>query len=172
MKKIGIFFGSETGNTKKIAYFIYNKISIYFYVKVLNIAKSSKNDFLDFDIFILGTSTWYCGELQNDWNEFLNILKTINLDGKTVAFFGCGNQENYSDFFCNGMYFLYKVIIKKKVNLIGYWPNINYNFIHSKSLFNKKYFIGLVIDEDCQLELTENRLSVWLGKLLLDINNI
>jgi flavodoxin I len=31
------------------------------------------------------------------------VLKNANLSGKTIALFGCGDSESYSDTFCDGM---------------------------------------------------------------------
>ncbi len=172
MYNIGIFFGSNTGNTKKVAYKIKNKISNFFFVNILDISNVSKNDFLNYDIFILGTSTWYYGKLQYDWNIFFDSFKKINFYNKIVSFFGCGNQKEYSNCFCNGLYKLYNVVYKKNAKIIGYWPSINYNFNYSKSLLNKNYFIGLIIDEYNQSNLTDKRIYIWVSKLILDIYNI
>ncbi len=172
MFKIGIFFGSDTGSTKKVAYFIYEKISKYIDVSILNIVDSCLNDFEDFDILIIGTSTWYYGELQYDWDNFLSKFKKINFTNKIVCFFGCGNQKDYSDYFCNGVYKLYNIVKKNDALIIGYWPTKNYFFKDSISLINKHYFIGLMIDEINQYQFTNRRISIWVSKLLVDIYNL
>ncbi len=169
MFKIGIFYGSDTGNTKKIAYYIYEKMSIYFDVNIFNISSVSLKNFKKFDIFILGTSTWYCGELQYDWDNFLNKFKKINFLNKIVCFFGCGDQKNYSNHFCNGIYKLYDIAKKNNALIMGYWPNKNYFFHNSLSLINKCYFVGLVLDEINQCEFTNKRINIWLSKLIIDI---
>ncbi len=171
MCKVGIFFGSDTGNTKRVSYYILEKFSKYFDTSILNIANSSVYDFYEFDILILGTSTWYCGELQYDWDDFLYNFKSINFSNKIISFFGCGNQEDYGDYFCSGIYKLYKIVIKDNPIILGYWPVCNYKFIYSKSLLNKSYFFGLVLDEDYQSEFTIRRVNIWTSKLLLDIFN-
>ncbi len=171
MFKVGIFFGSDTGNTKKIAYIIYEKINKYFDVNISDISSNSLKDFKDFDIYILGTSTWYYGELQYDWDNFLNDFKKINFLNKIVCFFGCGNQKDYSNYFCNGIYKLYNIAKKNNALIIGYWPNKNYFFHNSSSLINKHYFIGLVIDEINQYKFTNKRINIWLSKLIIDIFN-
>ncbi len=172
MYNIGIFFGSDTGVTKRIAFIIKKKINNYFNVDILNISESSKNDFLNYDILILGTSTWYQGELQYDWDDFLSCFKKINFNKKIVSFFGCGNQKDYSNCFCNSVYKLYNIVYKKNGYIIGYWPINNYKFNYSKSLFNKNYFIGLMIDEHNQSEFTNRRISIWVSNLIINIYNI
>ncbi len=171
MCNIGIFYGSDTGNTKKVAFKIKKKISKYFNSDIIDISKSSKNNFLNYDIFILGTSTWYYGELQYDWSIFLSSFKKINFSNKIVSFFGCGNQKKYNNYFCDAIYKLYNIVLKKNAKIIGYWPLIDYKFNKSKSLLNKKYFIGLTIDKDNQNNLTNKRICIWVSKLILDIYN-
>ncbi len=172
MFKVGIFFGSDTGSTKKVAYLIYEKINKYMDVSILNIIDSCLNDFKNFDVLIIGTSTWYSGELQYDWDNFLNKFKKINFIDKIVCFFGCGNQKDYSNHFCNGVYKLYKIVKKNNSLIIGYWPTKKYFFKNSISLINKHYFIGLMIDEVNQCKFTNKRINIWVSKLILDIFNL
>ncbi len=172
MCKLGIFYGSDTGYTRKISYYINKKLNIYFNTKVLDISQVSINDFIDYKILLLGTSTWYYGELQYDWDNFLEDFKKIDFSNKIVSFFGCGNQIDYSNCFCDGIYKLYKIVIKNNVNIIGYWPVNNYIFNYSKSLLNKNYFIGLVLDEINQSKLTKKRINIWLSYLIVNIFNI
>ncbi len=172
MFRIGIFFGSDTGNTKNIAYQIYEKINKYFYTSIFDIRNSTINNFISCDILILGTSTWYCGELQYDWDIFLKKFKKINFFKKIICFFGCGDQKNYGNYFCDGIYKLYNIINKNNSLIIGYWPNKNYFFDNSTSLLNKNYFLGLIIDEVNQSKLTNKRINSWVSKLLVDLYNL
>ncbi len=171
MFKIGIFYGSDTGNTKNIAYLIYEKLTKYFNTHILNINNVSIESFKKFDIFIFGTSTWYCGELQYDWDNFLKDFKKINFSKKIVSFFGCGNQKDYINNFCDGVYKLYNIVKSNNGLIIGYWPTKNYFFKKSLSLINKNYFIGLMIDEISQSKLTNKRINIWISKLVVDILN-
>ncbi|QIE02013.1 flavodoxin FldA [Buchnera aphidicola] len=165
MKKIGIFFGSDTGNTEKIAKliqkYIGNDIAI-----LHDINESSKQDIEKFTFLILGIPTWYYGEAQCDWDDFLPILKKINFSNKTVALFGCGDQEDYSEYFCDAISLIYKIIKKNHGKIIGKWPTQGYCFEQSKALLNKEYFVGLILDEDRQPEQTKVRIKEWL-KLIL-----
>lgn len=160
MKNIGIFFGSDTGNTEKVAKLIQkyigkNTSSLY------DISNSKKEDIESFDYLIFGIPTWYYGEVQCDWDDFLPILKRINFLNKTVAFFGCGDQEDYGEYFCDAISVLYNLINKQKANVVGKWSTEGYNFEASKALLNKNYFMGLIIDEDRQPEKTEKRVKKW-----------
>ncbi|CAL4326360.1 flavodoxin FldA [Buchnera aphidicola] len=165
MKKIGIFFGSDTGNTEKIARliqkFIGKDISI-----LHDISNSSKKDIEHFDFLILGVPTWYYGEVQCDWDDFLPILKKIDFSNKTVALFGCGDQEDYGEYFCDALGIIYNVIKKNKANIVGKWSTKKYSFEHSKALLNKDYFVGLVLDEDRQSDKTKLRVAEWIKQIL------
>ncbi|AYN24766.1 flavodoxin FldA [Buchnera aphidicola] len=164
MKKIGIFFGSDTGNTEKVAKLIQKKIGNSSILH--DISNASKKDIELFDYLILGVPTWYYGEMQCDWDDFLPILKKINFLQKTVALFGCGDQEDYGEYFCDALGLIYKVLKKNNAKIIGKWPTIEYNFESSKALLNKDYFVGLALDEDRQSEKTEKRIKKWISNIL------
>ncbi|WP_416821741.1 flavodoxin domain-containing protein, partial [Cronobacter sakazakii] len=56
MAIVGIFFGSDTGNTENIAKIIQKQLGTDV-AEVHDIAKSSKEDLEAFDILLLGTPT-------------------------------------------------------------------------------------------------------------------
>ncbi len=168
MINIGIIYGSNTGRTKKIAFLIYKKIIKYYNTSVLNISNLSLRDFLKFNVLILGVSTWYNGKLQQDWHNFLPVLKKIDFKKKIVAFFGCGNQKFYKNYFCNAISILHNIVIKNNAKIIGYYSTYGYKFKFSKSLYKDK-FMGLCIDEDNQSELSKKRVSSWVNKIVLSL---
>ncbi|QCI24938.1 flavodoxin FldA [Buchnera aphidicola (Rhopalosiphum padi)] len=165
MKKIGIFFGSDTGNTEKSAKLIHKEIGSN--ISILHdISNASKKDIEIFDYLILGVPTWYYGEIQCDWDDFLPTLKKINFLNKTIALFGCGDQEDYAEYFCDALGLIHKVLKKNNAKIVGKWPTIEYNFESSKALLNKDYFVGLALDEDRQPEKTEERIKTWIKNIL------
>ncbi|WP_343192410.1 flavodoxin FldA [Buchnera aphidicola (Taiwanaphis decaspermi)] len=164
MIKMGIFFGSDTGNTEKVSSMIFKEIKNK-NIKIFDISNVKKKDFINFDSFIIGIPTWYYGELQCDWDDFLPKLKKIDFKNKKVAIFGCGDQEDYSEYFCDAIGIIYNVLYKKKANIYGLWSAKGYNFTSSKALFDKSKFFGLVIDEDRQSELTHTRIKKWIKQL-------
>ncbi|QCI22746.1 flavodoxin FldA [Buchnera aphidicola] len=165
MKKIGIFFGSDTGNTEKIAKllqkYIGNNISVLY-----DISNTVQKDIENFNFLILGVPTWYYGEVQCDWDDFLPTLKKINFSNKTVALFGCGDQEDYSEYFCDAVGVIHDIVKKNKAKIIGKWPTKEYCFEQSKALLNQEYFFGLILDEDRQPEKTEHRIKQWVQKII------
>ena len=48
--------------------------------------------------------------------------------------------------------------------IVGHWPNEGYEFNASSALEADK-FVGLVIDQDNQYDLTDERLDAWLETL-------
>ncbi|QIQ41886.1 MAG: flavodoxin FldA [Buchnera aphidicola (Microlophium carnosum)] len=165
MEKIGIFFGSDTGNTEKIAKliqkYIGNDMSVLY-----DISNTFQKDIENFNSLILGVPTWYYGEVQCDWDDFLPTLKKINFSGKTVALFGCGDQEDYSEYFCDAVGVIHNIIKKNKATIIGKWSTKEYCFEQSKALFNEQYFVGLLLDEDRQSEKTTHRIKQWVKEII------
>ncbi len=46
----------------------------------------------------------YYGEAQCDWDDFFPTLEEIDFNGKLVALFGCGDQEDYyAEYFCDAL---------------------------------------------------------------------
>ena len=99
MKKTIVVYGSSTGTCESIANTIAEKLG----VEAINVSDFNADVVAENDNLILGTSTWGAGELQDDWYDGINVLKGADLSGKTVAIFGCGDAESYSDTFCGAM---------------------------------------------------------------------
>lgn len=168
MEKIGIFFGSDTGNTERIANMIYKTLGKNI-AMIHDIANSTKENIEAYKILIFGIPTWYYGELQCDWDDFIPYLKEIDFSNKLVGIFGCGDQEDYGEYFCDAIGIIHNIIKNNNAIIIGNWPNINYDFESSKALLNKDYFFGLAIDEDRQSDMTNNRVKKWTKKILKEI---
>lgn len=77
------------------------------------------NELEAYDCLIFSTLTWYDGELQDDWDAYLNHLKKVNLSGKKVACFGLGDQEGYGSDFVSGMCIIYDVAITQGATTVG-----------------------------------------------------
>lgn len=167
-KKVGIFYSSDTGNTEKIAKMIHTQIG----KKISDISEISnciKTDIEYYNKLIFGIPTWYYGEPQCDWDSFLPTLKKINFSGKDIAIFGCGDQEDYSEYFCNAMYILYKITLRNGGNIVGFWPTSGYHFNKSKSVINNGLFVGLAIDEDRQPNMTLTRIQSWVKQICYEM---
>jgi flavodoxin I len=157
-----IIFGSSTGDTENVATRIAEKQKDE--TKIINVNDMTPEVFEDCGLILLGSSTWGDGELQDDWEAKIDILKAVDLSGKRVGFFGCGDQEMYSDTFVNAIGILYEAVKDSNGEIVGSWPTDGYSFSESAAVIDGK-FIGLALDENNQSELTESRISEWVIKL-------
>ena len=107
MNKTIVVFGSSTGTCESIA----EKIASRLGAEVMNVQDLTVDIVAANVNLILGTSTWGAGEMQDDWYEGINVLKSSDLTGKTVALFGCGDCESYGDTFVGGMGELYELLL-------------------------------------------------------------
>ena len=157
MQNIAIIFGSSVGNTR----FVAEKIHTHFPEADLIPAETADLEALKkYDVLIMGTSTWGVGQLQDDFETFVENFLTLDLSGKTIALFGLGDQQTYADTFCNGMGKLYELLEKQKPRFIGQWPGDDYDFSES-SAFKDGMFVGLALDEDNEPDLTDGRIAIW-----------
>ncbi len=159
-KKIGLFYGTQTGNTQTIAEMIQAKLGSTV-VTLHDISNCDATDFADYDCVIVGCPTWNIGELQSDWDGFYQELDEMDFTGKLVAYFGTGDQVGYADNFQDAIGILEEKISERGGKTVGYWSTEGYDFNASKALRNDK-FVGLAIDEDNQADLTAERVSAWV----------
>lgn len=169
MKRIGIFYGSTTGNTEKIAQNIKSNLTPGL-VDIYNVKNTSCEDIERYDNIILGSSTWGKGILQSDFEYFLyNTLQNANLKGKKIAIFGTGDSAIYPDSFADSMGIIFEALEGKGVTFVGEFPIDGYQFESSLSIFGDK-FIGLPLDDDSDEEQNKLRISIWTDLLKLDLN--
>lgn len=155
---IGIFYGSSVGNTR----FVAEKLELLLPNSELNpVETATQEDIEKYDFLILGTSTWGIGNMQDDFETFVDTLVGSDLIGKTIALFGLGDQFTYPDTYCNGMGKLYELIKDKGCTFVGSWPTDDYDFSDSVAVVDGK-FVGLALDEDNEPDLTDYRLNEWI----------
>lgn len=160
---VGIFYGSNGGATKGVAEMIKDELGVE--ADLIDIADAKVDDFEKYTKIILGTSTWGEGDLQDDWDDFFDDFTNVDFTGKTVAFFGVGDQDGYPDNFLDGMGTLYEQAVKKGANVVGDgWSVEGYDFDESTAVVDGA-FVGLAIDEDNQEELTPERVKKWTGSI-------
>ena len=172
MSRIGLFFASSTGNTRRIAKAIKKRFDDDTMADALNVNKATAELVAGYSFLIFGTSTLGGGQLPGlstdcmggGWEEFLPQLKEVDFSGKTVALFGLGNQDKYPDEFVDAMGEIYHFVIARGAKVVGAWPADEYDFISSKALVDDE-FVGLVLDQENQKLLTETRLEQWLKQI-------
>jgi flavodoxin I len=164
MSQIGLFYGTQTGNTQTEAELIQQEFGGDSIVDLHDIARAETSDFEPYNAIIIGCPTWNVGELQSDWEDFYDQLDKIDFSGKKVAYFGMGDQEGYPDSFQDAMGILEEKISAQGGVTVGYWSTESYDFSESKAVRDGK-FIGLALDEDNQPALTEKRIKAWVLQL-------
>ncbi|QKF67935.1 flavodoxin [Arcobacter venerupis] len=160
-----IFFASSTGNSEEIA----NKISLELNkIEVFDLAGTKIDKINEYDKLILGGSTWGDGELNDDWEDVWGDFSKLDLSNKTIALFGLGDQESYSDEFCSAMGIIYEQIANSGAKIIGFTSSDGYYHDASKAQLNNQ-FVGLAIDEDNQSDLTDKRIKDWANTIREEI---
>ncbi len=163
MKKIGILYGSSEGNTESVAKTIASKLGVDS-ADVHDVAKANAEDASNYDVLLLGCSTWGAGDMQDDWYDFLPKLQKIDLSGKLVALFGCGDSASFSDTFCGALGTLRNDLASTGCSFIGEVDASEYTYDDSDAVSDGK-FCGLPIDEVNESDKTEERIDSWLEQL-------
>jgi flavodoxin I len=164
MAKVGLFYGTQTGNTQTIAEAIQAAMGGDSIVNLQDIASASPEDFEPYECIIVGCPTWNIGELQADWEGFYDELDNINFNGKKVAYFGCGDQVGYADNFQDAMGILEEKMAELGGKTVGHTSTEGYEHSESRAVRGDK-FCGLAIDEDNQSDLTDQRIKAWVAQL-------
>lgn len=167
MQTIALFYGSTNGNTAAVAQRIQQEFAATALatVELLDIAEFYLDEMLDFDCLILGVPTWNTGQLQQDWEASFAEFDHLDLQGKTIALFGLGDQAGYPATFVDALFFVADKVRERGAQLVGRWPTVGYTFTASWAV-EMDTFIGLVLDEDNQPELTPLRIGVWVQQLI------
>jgi len=160
MSKTIVVFGSSTGTCEGIA----DKIAAKLGVETLNVQDLTSDIVAANDNLILGTSTWGAGEMQDDWYDGVKVLQGADLNGKTIAFFGCGDAESYGDTFVGGIGELYNAIKDSGAKFIGAVSTDGYNFSDSDAVVDGK-FIGLPLDDVNEDDKTDGRIDAWIAAI-------
>lgn len=167
---IGIFYGSTYGNTANAAKILKAELEQIEGVTVQNfdISFAKIEQMLEFDVVLVGSSTWYIGEVQDDWLDKHQGLSGLAWNGKPVALFGSGDQMTYSDTFQDALGIIGTELEKGGARLIGFTSAAGYKHEASKGQ-RKELFIGLALDDDNEGKLTQPRIKNWIGQLVGEI---
>jgi len=156
---IAIIYGSNGGATEGVAKMIKDKLALE--ADLLDVGRIKMDKLSEYSHLILGTSTWGEGELQDDWDDALDEFQSVEFGGKTVALFGLGDQEGYGEEFVDALGLLYEKVTSQGASVVGKWSTDGYEYDSSKAEVDGQ-FVGLVIDEDNQDELTQERVNRWV----------
>ncbi|MEM7125941.1 MAG: flavodoxin [Chloroflexota bacterium] len=168
MTKIGIFYGSNTGNTEESAEAMEKALANVpgATVEVLEISGTTVGKIPDYDKLIFGIPTWYVGEIQEDWDAVLPELKEMDLTGKQVAIFGHGDMYGYPDTYQDAIGIVGEICLEIGTDLVGWWSTDGYEYDESIAEVDGM-FMGLSLD-DHQTELHDERIEQWIQQLIVE----
>ncbi|MEM8861351.1 MAG: flavodoxin FldA [Chloroflexota bacterium] len=167
MTKIGLFYGSNTGNTEMNAELIKTKFEEQRpdSIDIFNIGDVDPKKMEEYEKLIVGSPTWNIGELQDDWELKFDDLNSLNMEGKMVAMFGVGDQFGYPDNFCDAIGIIGKRLAERGAELIGFTDASEYEYDNSLGA-EDGVFLGLALDDDNQNDQTEERVEDWIEQII------
>lgn len=163
MKKTGIYYGSSTGTTADVARTIAKRLGIA-ESDMHDVANADAASMANYEVLLLGSSTWGMGDLQDDWESFLPKAKGQNLAGKCVGLFGCGDSSSYSDTFCDALATIKEELEGTSCTFIGECPAEGYGYDETRCEQGGK-LIGLLIDDINEGDKTSDRIDTWVAAM-------
>ncbi|MBN2480288.1 MAG: flavodoxin [Bacteroidales bacterium] len=167
MKKTGLIYSFNTNKTSQAAKKIAKEIGDQ-RVRHVNAENITEEEFLKYDVIILGVPTWFDGELPNYWDEFVPAMEDMDLHGKTCAVFGNGDQKGYPENFVDGIGIMADLLESRGAKLAGFTSVEGYRFEGSKALRDDK-FAGLALDFENQGKEINSRIKKWVNQLKEEI---
>ena len=163
--KIALFYGTCTGKTEAVAEQIKDELGEDFFEIYEDVSQIEPSDLESYDVIIAGIPTWDVGEIQYDWQDIYDQLDEVDLSGKKVLLFGTGDQAGYPDTYQDAIGIVYlKFLERGAEGGLGFTETDTHEFTESKGVIDGK-FCGLALDEDCQPELTEQRIADWCAQI-------
>ena len=162
MKTIGLLYSKSTAYTAELGERIaaaWGKGIEYVDIDTAHLADVEKHDAL-----ILGTPTYFNGELPSAWDEFLPEIEDADFSGKRVAIYGPGNQVETPVSFADGVGILARYFEELGAEIVGRTSREGYKYEHSLAECGDQ-FVGLIVDPTNQPELTDARLTAWIKQV-------
>merc|ERR1711908_29117 len=161
---VGLLYASQTGNTETVAGYIAEAAGL----EAEDVGDYGAEDLAEFDGIIVGCPTWNTGADEyrsgTAWDDLIDEIKDVDLSGKPVAVFGCGDSGSYGDNFCDGIEELHATFEAAGAKLIGYVDAGGYAHSESKS-DNGGKFLGCPFDEDNESDQSEGRAKAWVDQI-------
>lgn len=166
MAKVGIFVGSSGGVTLGAAEMLEE---LFEDVELINMEEDydDLDQFEEFDVLLIGSSTWGQGDPQRDWVDPLYEMQNEEPDfsGKKIAFFGAGDQESHGEEFVTALGKMKEIFDKLGADTnYGHTSTQGYTYKFSHAEKDGK-FCGLAIDDINQEDLTQERVTNWAAQL-------
>merc|ERR1719436_472733 len=119
LRAVGLLYSTQTGNTETVAEIIAEAAG----VEATPIDDVEAADLAGYDGLIVGTPTWNTGADEfrsgTTWDDYLEEIKALDLKGKPVAVFGCGDSQGYGDNFCDAIEEMHSTFAAAGAKLLG-----------------------------------------------------
>lgn len=92
------------------------------------------------------------------------MIKIVDLNGKIVVFFGCGDLEFYCDIFCDGMGVIYDQLKNLGCIFVGVVFVDGYLYLFFIVIIDGK-FVGLVFDDVNESGKIEECINSWVEEI-------
>ncbi|MGE4528153.1 MAG: flavodoxin [Rhodospirillaceae bacterium] len=162
MERIGLFYDSDTGTTKRVAKAIKALFDDREMDAPVSAGAATAEQVLACRHLVFGLPTVGVGDMTDGWERLLRLLEDADLSGRTVALFGLGDQLCYGDSYVDAMGDLADFLTARGAKLVGAWPAAGYECTASRARRNG-CFVGLALDEDNQPDQTPDRISSWVS---------
>ncbi len=171
MKSIVIVYGSTYGNTAEAAESLAQKLFDNYQVELSmdSVNEADLSGLEEFDVALLGCSTWHDGKLQDDWEFKFDELEKLNLAGKKIGLFGAGDQAGYDSTFQDALGILGRKLRERGAKLVGFTSTTGYEYSKSDGEENGQ-FMGLALDFDNQANLNTPRINAWVAQLATELS--
>jgi flavodoxin I len=165
VRAIGVFFCTRTGNTQEVAELVGEKVGVV----PINLGETAiLGDLNRYDGLIIGAPTWNTGAHKKrsgtSLDGCLDEIRELEMGGKPVAVFGCGDSFEWSSNFCDAIEEIHSAFHAAGAKMIGYVDASAYQHVESRSEVDGK-FLGLPLDQENQIDLTEGRVEAWIRQL-------
>lgn len=169
MAKVGIFFGSSSGVTREAAELLGEQFGSSDLIDMEE-DYDGLDQFDEYDVLLIGSSTWGQGDPQRDWVDPLYDITNERPDfsGKKVAFFGAGDQKTHGEHFVSALGKMHDLFTSLGAEAYGYTSTEGYEYEFSLAERDGK-FCGLAFDNVNQEDMTEDRVVNWAAQVKSEI---
>lgn len=102
MSRAIIVYGSTMGNTEELANHVAELLEDKYDLSLKEVSTVDAEELKEYELILLGSSTWGAGELQDDFIDLYEELVDIDLSNNKAAVFGPGDRA-YGDMFCQAV---------------------------------------------------------------------
>lgn len=162
--KAAIIYSHEAIKTTKAANMIKKAIGLKS-LKDVDVDEIDVQAIKDNDLLILGSPSWFDGELAGYWDELVPEIEDTDFSNTRIAIFGNGDQKGYPENFGDAVGLLAEVFESSGAKIIGKTSAKEYTFESSRALVGEE-FTGLILDFENQRDMNGPRVDRWIKGLL------